>query len=314
MNTLKSLVALIAAGLLASAASAQMSTPIFQFKKVKEPTPEQLAAMQATSDTLKSAKFASLLPLQKFLFKGPRTYNFLSTKSAPSAFTIGDLRHYNIDTLNKYFYNQGGVSVLQSAMVENFNGAHTYINAELASFLFGPVRLGVSGVFQTKGDTTKDNAIKSNLEKVMSNGGTFNLNFLVPLFFSRSRTEQVHFGIFAQMNHGISPGVDSTGATDYSKDVAYTNQTGLNFHFDVGSNDKKARLSFDIPLYCSISSKNVNSEYGLPNYLAAKFLFGAVLGDLARFQLSGPIISSASKIRNAPWTISIQFAPAQLVD
>ncbi len=179
------------------------------------------------------------------------TNEFLSKEKKPiPPFKITEAGRYDLDTLNNYLYNQASVSALQNAALQNFNNDNTNITAEFASALFGPVRMGLSGTFSTKGDTTKDNAIKTSLQKIITNGGEFNLNFLVPLLNCRDRSDQVHFGIFFQSNSGINPGInDSTGNTNFSSNVLFTNQTGLLLHTDFGSNDKKTRISIDLPFY-----------------------------------------------------------------
>lgn len=343
MNILKMLFPLLIVSLVSGPVCAQL-TPIFQFKKTKEKdrkkgvspadsvhinkmlkssknfSPGALdmlsfseiqGVLKENNDKFKPGEISSLV--EKRLNKLNKSYSFLSTTSTPSSFNIFDIRKYNIDTLNKYIYNQGGVSAFQSSSIQNFNGIHTDINVEFASFLFGPVRLGVAGSFQTKGDTTKNNAIKSSLQKIVSNGGAINLNFLLPVYFFRTQDDQTHFAIFALSRNSINPGIDSTGTTDYSTNLGYTNQTGLDAHFDVGSNDNKARLYFDVPFFYSISTNNVNKQLSLPNFLLMKLEIGVVLGDLVKFNISGPVFSSSSKVQHSPYLISLQFSPTQLV-
>jgi hypothetical protein len=196
--------------------------------------------------------------------------------------------------------------------VQNFTGSQSYITTELASFLFGPLRMGVGGSFLSKGDTSKDNAIKTSIQKIVTNGGAINFNFSLPLLFCRSAGDKTHFSIFAQMNNGINPGVDSTG-TDFSKNVSFINQSGLIFHFDAGSNDGKALLSFDLPCYYSASSNNLKSQLNLPNFAVVKLQVGANINQLLNIHISGPLLSSSKTIQKTPFIVSLQFSPGQVV-
>jgi hypothetical protein len=271
--------------------SVQAQTPIFHYTSKNG---------LLVKDAVKKAKDTSHKKRVLFSEDTLNTFNIFKNPS-------------DISILNAYLYNQGSVSGFQSLTVQNFNGVHTDINAEFASFLFGPVRLGVSGSFQTTGDTTKDDAIKSNLQKIISNGGTINLNFLIPIFFTRTPNEQVHFGVLGQFYNGLTPGIDDNGTVDYSKSISFTNQTGLIIHFDVGSNDKKARLTFDIPCFYSASSNNVNQQIGLPNFFLARLQVGAVLGDLVNLHIAGPIYSTSTKVQHSPFLLSLQFSPSQII-
>jgi len=255
----------------------------------------------------------TLLTLLKDTINYLKAYNteeFLTTRRPPKPFLILQIGKYSVDSLNKFFYNQANIGVFQNAAVQNFTGSKSYITTELASFLFGPVRMGVGGTFLSKGDTSKDNGIKTSIQKIVTNGGAINFNFSLPLLFCRSAGDQTHFSIFAQMNNGINPGVDSTG-TDFSKNVSFINQSGLIFHFDAGSNDGKALLSFDLPCYYSASSNNLKSQLGLPNFAVVKLQVGANINQLINIHISGPLLSSSKTIQNTPFIVSLQFSPGQ---
>jgi len=274
-----------------------------------------LIGLKTLKDGLKSTSdSATLVSLNKQInnIKIYNTKQFLSHLRPTKPFVITDLEMYQVDSLNGYFYNQSNVSAFQSATIQNFTGSKTFISAEFASFLFGPVRMGLSGTFLSAGDTTKDNATKTSIQKIVSNGGTIDLNFAVPLFFARARNEQSHFGIAFQMNNGINPGPDTTGNISLTKNLSYTNQSGVVFHFDAGSNDAKALLSLNISGYYGWGI-NSAKELGVSNYAMVKVQFGAVFSSLLSLNLSGPALCSSKALLNTPWAVSLQFSPGRAV-
>jgi len=285
---------------------------------LKEPSIKNLLSLKILKDSLRLTSDSTTLASLNKQINNIKIYNtsqFLSRQRPTKPFVITDLGEYQVDSLNKYFYNQSNVAALQSGNIQNFTGSNTFINTELASFLFGPVRMGIGGTFTSKGDSTQDNAIKTSLQKIVSNGGTIDVNVSLPLFFARGRNEQTHFGISFQMNNGINPGIDTTGSTDFSKNISYTNQTGVIFHFDAGSNDGKALLSFDVPFYyvSFFGNNNLYKVAGVSNFSMVKLQVGAVFGNLLSLHLSGPILSSSKTVLNTPWAISLQFSPGQIL-
>ena len=243
------------------------------------------------------------------------TNEFLSPSKKPILpFTIHRIRYLDIDSLNKYLYNQSFISALQTASVNNFTNSNTVITVEFASALFGPVRMGLSGSFSSKKDSTENNAIQSSLQKIVSNGGEFNINFLVPLIYCRNRKDQVHFGIFAQSNSGVNPGInDSTGNTDFSNNILFTNQSGFLFHADFGSNDVKTRISVDLPYYYVWGSKQTYNQLGVSDYSLLKLRVGLIIGDLINLNISGPLLCTSKTVQKVPFSLSVQFSPAQVV-
>ncbi len=274
-----------------------------------------LIGLKTLKDSLKlTSDSATLVTLNKEInnIKVYNTNQFLSHLRPTKPFVITDLGMYQVDSLNGYFYNQSNVSAFQSANIQNFTGSKTFISAEFASFLFGPVRMGLGGTFLSTGDTTKDNATKTSIQKIVSGGGTIDLNFAVPLFFARARNEQTHFGIAFQMNNGINPGSDTTGSISITKNISYTNQSGVVIHFDAGSNDAKALLSLDVSGYYGWGI-NSAKELGISNYALMKIQFGAVFNNLLSLHLSGPALCSSKALANTPWVISLQFSPGRAV-
>lgn len=213
--------------------------------------------------------------------------------------------------LNTYLYNQPAFAPLTSFAVQG-PGTGTYINAEIGSFLFGPVRLSVGGSFQTTGDTTKDEAVKSSLQKIISAGGSVNFNFSVPLIFKLGENSMYNFGVFAHTIWGINPNVeDSTGKTLFtSNDLKFSNQTGIRIYYDVGSNDGKARLSFDISY--DYAWGNSFYELNLADFSIIKLRTGVIISDLVSIYVSGPLYSSSEKVQATPFTMSVQFSPQEL--
>lgn len=237
--------------------------------------------------------------------------DFLTKTKKPKPFFISDYWRYNIDTINYYLLGQSKVATFQNITVQNFDESTT-INAELGSFFFGPVRLGVSGSFNSKSDSA-DKAISKSIQQIFSNGGALGMNFSLPLFLTRDTADNVHFGFYAQTSFGLNPGFGpDTKRMDFSNNILFNNQTGFNLHFDVGSNDKKARLFFDMPILYSWASQNTYQQLKITDYSVVKLQVGASLGDLVSFKISGPLYSSTSTIQNVPFTLSLNFSPFNL--
>ena len=265
--------------------------------KVKSTTREQLEVIDSIRQELKNYN---------------TTNEFLNNKSKPEAFSIFKSRYFNIDTINTYLSGQSGLSTFQNIALQNFNEATT-ISAEFANTYFGAVRLGLSGNFTTKNDTAKDIAIKKNLQSIMANGGIMSLNFSLPICLTRDKDDKRHFGLFLQNNIGINPGFDSTSKrTDLSSNILFNNQTGVNFHFDITSNDKKARLFFDLPFYYVWGSQKTYEQLGISDYSILKMQAGLVFNNKVAFKISGPLLSSSSTIQGLPYLITFNFSPSNL--
>lgn len=237
---------------------------------------------------------------------------FLTKRGKPVSFCIGHSKNFNIDSINNYLTGNTSISTFQNVVLQNFNEATT-ISAELGSFQFGLIRLGVAANFTAITDTNKNNEIKKNIQKIVSNGGVFVFNFQLPLFLTRDKNDRRHFGIFAQSNFGINPGFDSTSKrTDYSSNILFNNQTGFNLHADFASNDKKARLFFDIPFYYTWGSKQLYKDLGVTDYSIVKAQMGVSIADKFSFTISGPLLSSSNFIQGTPFIMSLNFSPSNL--
>jgi hypothetical protein len=273
-----------------------------------------LKALRAKHAGTKDDSTAKALVEQMDSIKIGITQDFLSTYQKIHPFTIWHLGRYNLDTLNKYIYNENVFDALQNVSIQQFTDPNTLINSEIAAVLWGPVRMGVSGSFKSSGDTSKDNAIKTSLQKIVGNGGAINFNLTLPLLFCRDRTDQVHFVVFAQMNNGINPNInDSTGATSFSNNILYSNQTGIDVHFDAGSNDQSANFSLDFPFYYSWGSKNLYAQLPVADYALLKMQLTLAINSVINLHLSTPLWSSSKTVQKIPCSISVQFSPSQAV-
>ncbi len=202
--------------------SAEMA---YTFKKTGSVSVSILKNLREGLRNTRDSATRSQIQMKIDSIKLQNTNEFLSGYGYIHPFRITDIGKYDVDSLNKFFYDQKNVSAFQSISIQHAVDPDDFINAEFASFLFGPVRMGVEGSFKTSGDTTKDAAIKSSLQKILYSGGAINFNFSLPLFFCRDRKDQVHFGIFGQINNGLNPGIsDSTGGTNFSTNALYITQ------------------------------------------------------------------------------------------
>lgn len=270
------------------------------FKNLRRLTPyTDTALLDKIEDTIKSIKTYT-------------TYEFLSTKKPSKSFSILEVGRHNIDTLNKYIYQQADIDILQS-MYTQYAGKSVSIGVEIASLLFGPLRMGVGANFQSTGDTAKDNKIKDNLQKIISNNGTFNVNLSLPLFYHRSRKERFHFSAFAQINNGINPGVDSSNSGPNYSSFYYANQSGLNLHFDLASNDQKAALAVDLPYYYAFGIAKSYEDLGIADYSILKLRLALVISGKLAFNITGPLWSSSKTLQAVPFTIGFNFSPSQIL-
>jgi hypothetical protein len=206
--------------------------------------------------------------------------------------------------------------MLQTASVHGFaNSAKSFINAELFSAFFGPVRFGLSASFKTTGDTSRENAIRTNVQKIISNGGAFSVNGLFPMLFLRNKSDAYHMGLFAHQNFGLLPtSIDSNGKNIYSgESTCLTGQSGFLLHMDAGSandNGITVRLYSDLSYYYVYG--NYNQALNLPDFSIVSLKVGCVIGDLINFNAWGPLACSQQSIQNTPFNISLQFSPSQV--
>lgn len=243
-----------------------------------------------------------------FAIKLANTREILTQRKRPKAFKIGQIGAYNIDTLNAYFYNQSKIDFFENFSLQNVTATGTILNMEVASFLFGPVRMGVASSIKTGNDTTAN----STFQKMILNGGALNTNFTLPLYFARSRKESVHFGVFANSNWGVNPNAAADGSASslLSEDVNFSNQSGVTIHFDAGSSDQMAKLSFDIPVYYAWG--NANAAAGVADFSVVQLRTGLVVKNLFSVNVAGVLWSSSNKVQEFPFTLSLQFSPTQL--
>ena len=235
-----------------------------------------------------------------------------STKLRIKPFSIFNIGMYNIDTVNDYLYAQNQIDVFQSAGFQYYGSTTTYIKTEFLSFLFGPMRLGIVGSFKSSGDTSKDNQQSVNLQKVLNNGGA--LNFSLPVLFCRDKSEQVHFGVFAQNNLSFTP----LNPENLSSNLLFSGQSGLVFHLDLGSNpdpdaNQIARLSFDIPMYYCYGSPDTYKQLNQADFSVMQMRFGLVIKDQFTFSVSGTLLSNNKSVQNTGWVYCMKFSPSQLL-
>lgn len=220
---------------------------------------------------------------------------------------------FNSRTLTSYIYQQGTFDALRSFAIQTL-GDNTYINADFFSFIFGPVRLGIKGSFTPSDDETENEAIKTNLQKLVSNGGNINFDFTMPLIFLRSEDDKVHFLTAAQTIWGINPNIEAnTGRTIYASDnITFSNQTGAQMQFSIGSNDGKARLSLLAAYHYTWG--NTLQELDLPDFSVLRLQTGIVIQDVVGIFVAGPLFSTAEKVQRTPFTLNLQFSPSELAE
>lgn len=223
-----------------------------------------------------------------------------------------DAKRHKIDSLNKYIYQQTDFDILQSIYTQ-YTGKSVNVGVEIASLFFGPLRMGIGANFESTGDTSKDNKIKENLQKIISNNGTFNVNLSLPLFYHRSREDRFHFSAFAQINNGINPGVDSNNSISNYSSFYFANQSGLNLHFDLASNNQKAALAVDLPYYYAFGIAKSYQELGIADYSILKMRVALVISGKLSFNITGPLWSSSKTLQAVPFTIGFNFSPAQII-
>jgi hypothetical protein len=213
------------------------------------------------------------------------------------------------------YAEQGTFSFLNTLALQTLAGG-TYINGELTSVLFGPVRLGIGGSFKTTADTTRNEAVKKELQKIISTGGNLNMNFSLPLFFTRTSNDQLHFGVFALSNWAITPAtLDTSGRVTVTSDnFSFNNQTGVNIHFDVCSNNnQKARLTFDVPMTYNWGN-TLTDKLSLTDFSVVTVRAGFTIIDAMAIYVSGPLYSSSNAVQCVPFKLSVQLSPKKLGD
>ncbi len=229
----------------------------------------------------------------------------------------------NYEALNRYLYNQPMVDVSQNFHYFTINNAN-YLGGELVSAFFGPVRFAVGGMFKVTTDTFttgKNDSVnlRNNLKKVVNNGGTINLNFSMPLIFSKSRYGKAHFGLFAIENIGFNPNVDTAKIVHdglYSSDnIFYNSQTGLMPYFDLGSADANSyvRMYFEFPFYYSFGNfKGAVDKIGC-DFTMLQMRGGIKVGDLFSMNITGSLWSTNKDLQSMPFVVSISGSPSQLM-
>ncbi len=244
------------------------------------------------------------------------TVDYLSaTRFRIRPFSLIDLHMYNMQTINNYLYSQGGIATFRSVGYQYAGNATGYLTAEFVSLLLGPVRMGVSGAFKVAGDTTAS-AAQADLQKILSGSSTVNVDFAMPLLFMRERTEQVHFGIFAQTAFQFNPA--TSGHTEVSSNMLFCNQSGLLFHFDAGSApsataDQVARFFVDVPVSYVCGSTVTYSQLSVTDFSVVQLRAGIVIRDMLSFGISGPLYSTSATVQHLPFLFSVNLSPAEIV-
>jgi hypothetical protein len=277
---------------------------VSELKKIRDQfteknTDDEYKTINKTIEKLKIANTESLL---------------LTKIRKPKLFNLFNAEEYDYNTFNNYLSGQKNIAVFKNASVQTFNQT-TYINAEFISFYFGYVRLGVTGSLKATNNKKNDTeALADNLTKILHNSGSFSLNFSVPIFFNRDRNDHIHYGIFAESSVGFTPNFDAKNSDAYfSSDLLVINQSGLNFKFDISSNekeeDKKARFVVELPLHYSFGNKKSYELLGIGDNTTMQLNLGVVLGDRMSFSISGPLFSNKEQIMKTPFLFSLNFSP-----
>ncbi|MBL7711190.1 MAG: hypothetical protein JNL13_01945, partial [Chitinophagaceae bacterium] len=238
------------------------------------------------------------------------TDEFLTTTRPTRGFNLFKAALYDINKINDYVYNQKNIDIFQSASLQ-YTGNKVMVGAEVASLLVGPVRLGIGGSFESAGDST-DDAVKTSLQKIISNRGTVAINISFPFFYYRSRTNQLHLGVFGQMNNGFNPAIDTVTNKQNFSSFYYTNQSALNFYVDISSNDQKGRVFMEFPLIYSFGAADAYQDLKIADFWMLKTRLGVMINSLIGINITGPLWSSSKKIQSVPFTIGFNFSPSQI--
>lgn len=237
---------------------------------------------------------------------------FLTRFKTPKTFCILESNLYDVDQINTYFTDNAGLGTLSNFSLQTYSNA-TYINAELISFHFNYVRLGVAASLKAMNNSKTDaEAVKQELTKVFQNSGSLNLNFSVPILFHRNKNDQVHYGVFAETNVGLTPNLSDADSAYFSSDLLVNSQAGVNIKFDISSNEeqeaKKARFYFEFPVKYIFGNKRSYQLLDVNDNTTFKLNIGAVLGDKISLQISGPLFSTSDSIMKVPFLFSINFS------
>jgi len=251
------------------------------------------------------------------VLKEKNTNGLLLTKvKKTKTFYLWESGLYDVETFNGFF-SKTGLSAFSNVSIQAFDKA-TYINAELISFYFNYVRLGVSGSLKaTNNAETDSESIKQDLTTILHNSGSLNLNFSMPLIFNRDRNDHIHYGLFAETSIGLTPNFEEANNNAYfSNDILVNHQLGLNLKFDISSNEtakeKQARFLIEFPVHYSYGNNRSYQLLDISDHTTMRVNIGAVLGDKISFRVSGPMLSTKDKIMKTPFLFSLNFAPANL--
>lgn len=249
----------------------------------------------------------------------------LTEKRKTKLFKIWDSNEYDADTFNSFFNKNVGLSAFTNVSLQSFSDA-TYLNAELISFYFNYIRLGVSGGLKATNNATTDaDAVTQELTKMLHNGGSLNFNFSLPIYYKRTRLDHIHWGLFAETSVGLTPNFKTDVSTDkvdgstdntdayISNDLLVNNQFGFNIKLDISSNEtdikKQARFFIEIPVHYIYGNKQSYQLLNITDNTTARINIGAILGDKLSFRVSGPLYSTTDSIMKTPFLFSLDFSP-----
>ncbi len=240
----------------------------------------------------------------------------MARKTKP--FKIWNSSEYDTDTFNSFFNENVGPSAFNNISLQSYSNS-TYLSAELISFYFNYVRLGVSGSLKaTNNATTDGDAIKEEITKLLHNSGSLNFNFSLPIFYKRTRLDHIHFGIFAESSIGLTPSFEpdennNNSNAYFTKDLLVNHQFGFNTKLDISSNEKekekKARFFIELPIHYIYGNKKSYQLLNITDNTTARIGIGAVLGDKLSFRVSGPIFSTKEEIQRTPFLFSLDINP-----
>jgi|EP01137_Pigoraptor_chileana_P021647 hypothetical protein len=238
-----------------------------------------------------------------------------STKSSNDSLTEFNLfKAGHIKKLDKLVYNDPKViDLLESFSVQTI-GDGTYISGELVNAFFGPVRFGLGGSFKTTGDSTKDQAIKSNLQKILTAGGSINTTFSLPLYYTRPVDDQLHFGVFLMTNWAITPkDLDTAQAgLTMSSEFNFNNQSGLHLHFDVTSKGRNVNLFADVKATYNWGN-TLTEKLQMTDFSLVDMRVGVNVNELVSLYVSGPLYSTTGSVMSVPFLLNLQFSPNKIV-
>ncbi len=250
--------------------------------------------IQHHSTMIDSIKDNIVLDMDFKKFSAPLTYSFYKTRRNTSKI------------FNNFYYGRSDVSVLQSLEINRSKDV-TNFNTELANAFFRTFRISLAAnINDADNDTSSVEEIKSDYQKLITNGGQFAFRIQSPVFFYHNSSDDIIFitNVLNRFGFDLIPDDPNT------KNNNVNNFIGGDFSLFLRTDKNVFSFFAQIPFGYTFGNDKFYEGRTFKDFSTVQAILGVTIHDQFRIKFTGTMLSTQKKLQSAPWSIGFQFTPS----